>query len=192
MARPSLISRRAAESASRGRIGRAPAPRHDHQSHPADEARRRRLRILPERAGPHPSPTLTSCALTIIFFWTPNRKTRAPLFRHLDKFIIADDVTLEDVTGETYCLGLEGPTSADVAQSAAFPAPNHRYSHMDWGEASLASIAMTGDRGRPYLWTSGAPVMKLSSRWKELGAIAASPEDAEAARIRNRRARLRT
>ncbi|MDE3195811.1 MAG: folate-binding protein, partial [Acidobacteriota bacterium] len=36
-------------------------------------------------------------------------RTRGPLYEHLDKFIIADDVTLEDVTEQTFCLAVEGP-----------------------------------------------------------------------------------
>ena len=62
------------------------------------------------------------------------------LFEHLDKFIIADDATLEDVTGETICLGLEGPRAAEIAGTAGLPAPNPRYSHADWSGATVAAI----------------------------------------------------
>ena len=35
-------------------------------------------------------------------------ETRQSLYEHLDRFIIADDVTLEDVTDQTFALGLGG------------------------------------------------------------------------------------
>src|SRR5580700_11069530 len=54
-------------------------------------------------------------------------ETRTIIFEHLDRFIIADDVTLDDVTDETFCLGLEGPKAEDIAALAGIPAPHHRF-----------------------------------------------------------------
>jgi len=114
-------------------------------------------------------------------------ETREPLFQHLDRFIIADDATLEDVTEETYCLGLEGPKSSETAQAAALPPPNHRYSHVDWEDATVAALAMTGHGLRIYglLGRRDEVVQSLEAA----GAIAASHQDAEAARIHNFRPR---
>lgn len=42
-------------------------------------------------------------------------ETRVSLFEHLDRYIIADDVTLEDITEETVCLSVEGPKAAEAA-----------------------------------------------------------------------------
>src|SRR5580658_2910294 len=39
-------------------------------------------------------------------------ETRQPLYQHLDRFIIADDVTLEDVTDATATIAIEGPEAA--------------------------------------------------------------------------------
>src|SRR5271155_224741 len=36
-------------------------------------------------------------------------ETHQAIYAHLDQFIIADDVTLEDVTEQTFSFGLEGP-----------------------------------------------------------------------------------
>jgi tRNA-modifying protein YgfZ len=115
-------------------------------------------------------------------------ETREPLFQHLDKFIIADDVTLEDVTADTFCLGLEGPRSSEVAQAAALPGPHHRYSHIDWGGASVAAIAMTGHHG-VRIYGALARRDEVLQTLEGAGAIAASGEDAEAARIHNFRPR---
>jgi tRNA-modifying protein YgfZ len=115
-------------------------------------------------------------------------ETREPLFQHLDKFIIADDVTLEDITADTFCLGLEGPRSSDVAQAAALPGPHHRYSHIDWGRASVAAIAMTGHDG-VRIYGALAQRDEILQMLEGAGAIAGSMEDAEAVRIHNFRPR---
>ncbi len=115
-------------------------------------------------------------------------ETRDLLFQHLDKFIIADDVTLEDVTADTFCLGLEGAQSSEVARAAALPGPHHRYSHIDWGGASAAAIAMTGHHGIRIYGALGRRD-EVMQTLEGVGAIAASMEDAEAARIRNFRPR---
>src|ERR1700712_5944163 len=53
-------------------------------------------------------------------------ETRRSLVEHLDRFIIADDAALNDITDQTFCLAVEGPNALAVAQAAALPAPNHR------------------------------------------------------------------
>src|SRR5580704_17219558 len=42
---------------------------------------------------------------------------REVVYGHLDQYIIADDVTLEDVTEQTFSLGLEGPKAIEAAAS---------------------------------------------------------------------------
>ena len=54
---------------------------------------------------------------------------RQSLYEHLDQFIIADDVTLEDVTGQMPCFAIEGPKA----------------------EANAAAIWFTGEEARVYL-----------------------------------------
>ena len=44
-------------------------------------------------------------------------ETTETLFKELDKYIVADDVVLEDVTAETGVIGIYGPQSSDVVQS---------------------------------------------------------------------------
>jgi folate-binding protein YgfZ len=110
-------------------------------------------------------------------------ETRRSLFEHLDHFIIADDVTLEDIGDETVCLGLEGPNALPVAGAAGFPAPNHRYSHS--GEAGATVAAIHGVRIFGPLERRDEILQALEGA----GAIAASPEDAERARIHSFRPR---
>src|SRR5277367_3036933 len=56
---------------------------------------------------------------------------RESLYQHLDRFIIADDVTLEDITAQTVTLAIEGPTSAEVLQAAGAPVPQTAYGSLE-------------------------------------------------------------
>jgi aminomethyltransferase len=111
-------------------------------------------------------------------------ETREPLLRHLDHFIIADDVTLEDITGVTTCLGLEGPRAAEIAAAAALPAPHHRCAHTDWEDATVALISSTGPHG-VRIYAPAARRDEIVPALEAAGALAAGPQDAEAVRIRN-------
>jgi len=54
-------------------------------------------------------------------------ETLQKLLEHLDKFIIADDVTLEDVTPTLSTIAVEGPKSPDVLAAAGAPADSPRF-----------------------------------------------------------------
>src|SRR5437899_2251371 len=58
-------------------------------------------------------------------------ETRTLVYEHLDRYIIADDVTLEDITDDTFCLGLEGPNAPSVA-ALALAVPPKPLSHTGW------------------------------------------------------------
>jgi tRNA-modifying protein YgfZ len=47
----------------------------------------------------------------------------AALFEHLDKFIIADDVTLESLHDSHFAIGIEGPEALALAASFGYPIP---------------------------------------------------------------------
>src|SRR6266699_1129060 len=74
-------------------------------------------------------------------------QTRAAVREHLDRYIIADDVMLEDITEQTFAFGLEGPKAVEVAARCGVPAPHHRFSHVRWSEYSAAAISSTGSHG---------------------------------------------
>ena len=48
-------------------------------------------------------------------------ETRQKLYEHLDRYIIADDVTLEDVTDRLATFAIEGPDSASVVEKLGSP-----------------------------------------------------------------------
>src|SRR5271154_1410050 len=81
------------------------------------------------------------------FLLDTSPETRRPLFEHLDRYIIADDVALEDITEATFALGLEGPKASEVASLCGFSAPHHRFSHTRSGDYFVAAISATGSQG---------------------------------------------
>jgi aminomethyltransferase len=106
-------------------------------------------------------------------------ETREPLFQHLDRFIIADDVTLEDVTGALATIAVEGPQAADVLQRAGAALPDAEYSTVDWDNGAVARLNSTGSLGY-FIIVPGAEKAAFISRLEAAGAEHA---DAEAARV---------
>jgi tRNA-modifying protein YgfZ len=106
-------------------------------------------------------------------------ETREPLYQHLDRFIIADDVTLEDVTDATATIALEGPQAASVLERAGAPIPDAEYSSVDWDNAVIARLNSTGSAGF-FIFSPTAEKQALISRLEAAGATFA---DAEAARV---------
>jgi len=111
-------------------------------------------------------------------------ETRKSLYEHIDQYIIADDVTLEDIADQTFSFGLEGPKAIEVAGRSEMQAPHHRFSHITSNELIVANITATGAHGiRIY----GAIARKdeVIASMEAAGAIAASDAEAEIARIEN-------
>jgi folate-binding protein YgfZ len=106
-------------------------------------------------------------------------ETREPLYQHLDRFIIADDVTLEDATDATATIAVEGPAAADVMQRAGAPIPETDYSSVDWNDAVVARLNSTGSLG----FFIFVPVNEKAALIARLEAAGAEPADAEAARV---------
>ena len=87
-------------------------------------------------------------------------ETREKLLRHIDKYIIAEDVTLEDATDATAVIGVEGPQAAAVLREHGAPVPETEYGHADWDGVRVARISATGAGGfRIFLPRGGAAAM---------------------------------
>jgi aminomethyltransferase len=106
-------------------------------------------------------------------------ETREPLYQHLDRFIIADDVTLEDATDATATIGVEGPQAASVLERAGAPVPEAEYSIVDWDSALVARVNSTGSAGF-FIFAPTSEKLALIARLEAAGAEFA---DAEAARV---------
>src|ERR1700676_1659168 len=55
-----------------------------------------------------------------------------PLFPHIDRYIIADDVTIENETGRMCTIGNEGPEAATLVTKLGGPLPDAPYSTAAW------------------------------------------------------------
>jgi folate-binding protein YgfZ len=106
-------------------------------------------------------------------------ETRQPLYQHLDRFIIADDVTLEDATDSLATIALEGPQAAAVMQRAHAPIPAGEYSTLDWGKWIVARLNSTGSPG----FFIFVPVAEKAALIAKLEAAGAELADAESARV---------
>lgn len=115
-------------------------------------------------------------------------ETLEKVYQHLDKFIIADDVTLEDLTGSVAAIALEGPQSAGILQGMGAPAPDTEYGNAEWGRRLVARLTVTGGPGFLLI----VPVdekQTLIAQIEGAGAVAADREAFRIVRIENGRPR---
>jgi folate-binding protein YgfZ len=106
-------------------------------------------------------------------------ETRQNIIEHLDRYIIADDVLIEDVTEQIKTTAVEGPHAAAALESLGAPLPQLPYAWTQWGETIVARIDSTGAGGF-FLF---GPTRELS------GAVEASAEEARIVRIEHGRPR---
>ncbi|HXE64874.1 MAG TPA: glycine cleavage T C-terminal barrel domain-containing protein [Bryobacteraceae bacterium] len=106
-------------------------------------------------------------------------ETRQKLIEHLEKFIIADDVTLEDVTPALATVAVEGPRSHDVLTAAGVPAIGINYgSSVQWGSNLAARLSVTGGPG----FFIFAPTVDKREILRQIDAAGAVSGDEEAFR----------
>jgi len=108
-------------------------------------------------------------------------ETRQRVFDHIDHFIIADDVTLEDATGATCEFALEGPAAAERLTQLGAPLPTGGYGFVAWNNVTVVSASATAEPGYRLI----APVDGKAELQSLLVGIApeASPEDVLAVRL---------
>ena len=107
-------------------------------------------------------------------------ETRQKLFEHLERYIIADDVTLEDLTGELATIAIEGPQAASVLEKLGAPVPEAPYATRVWGDRVIARVSSTGPEGFfVFLPASGRPELTAQLA----GVPQASAADARLVRI---------
>jgi folate-binding protein YgfZ len=106
-------------------------------------------------------------------------ETRESLLAHLNKHIIADDVTLEDTTAETVQIGVEGPASEQVLSKLGAPVPAAPYSHQAWQGGFVIRFSTTGQPGFSII----APAAMRDTLIGGLEASGCVEASAEAARV---------
>jgi len=105
------------------------------------------------------------------------------IYAHLDRHIVADDVSLEDVTAGYATFAVEGPRAAEVLAAAGAPVPVDAYSHIVWGTRIVA-------RASGFLvFAPLAEREEIVRALEAAGAVAASAHDALVVRLENGRPR---
>ncbi len=111
-------------------------------------------------------------------------ETAAKLYAHLDKYIIADDVTLEDATSEITTISVEGPNAAVVLGALGAPVPETPHSHATWNSVTVAHVDTTGSGGF-FLFAPSTEKESLTRRLEAAGAVFAGAGAARAVRLEN-------
>jgi aminomethyltransferase len=107
---------------------------------------------------------------------------REKVLAHIRRYIIADQVELEDVTEKSSAVALEGPGAAAILASLNAPVPGADYAHLPWEGGTIAAVSLTGQPGfRIY----GRGIAELAPRLETAGAKPATAEDARIVRIEN-------
>src|SRR5437868_11652130 len=74
-------------------------------------------------------------------------ETREKVYEHLDKFIIADDAALEDLTPTIGTIALEGPQSREILESIGASVPQELFGNAEWGTRLVARLSYAGGPG---------------------------------------------
>jgi folate-binding protein YgfZ len=115
-------------------------------------------------------------------------EARQKIFEHLDRFIIADDAVLEDVSEQLACVAVEGPRSAEALVTVDVPAPQTEYASEEWDAGLSVRLSYTGGIGFA-LFTPAADKAVLLEQLAKAGVAPASAEAFRAVRIENGRPR---
>ena len=115
-------------------------------------------------------------------------ETRQSLAEHLEKYIIMDDVTLEDVTDSVAAVAVEGPQARAIVEKQIGAAPVVDEHHLTSSGVTVVATSATGQPGCWLLAEAGGE-NKLIRELEAAGVAPASPEDAQVVRVENRVAR---
>ena len=111
------------------------------------------------------------------------------LFEHLDKYIIADDVLLEDWTESWSAIGLEGPESLDFASKIGAAIPSKEESIETYRTGFVARTAASGAEGVRF-FLPATERNRLLDQLREFEIPKADAEAARIVRIENKRPRF--
>lgn len=114
-------------------------------------------------------------------------ETRTKIYEHLDRYIIADDVTLEDQTDRVATLAIEGPEAGAALAKLDIPQPAVSHSSA-WSYGTVACLDTTG-RGGFFLMIPMEEKQAVTSQLTEAGVAPATAEDARIVRIESGRPR---
>ncbi len=115
-------------------------------------------------------------------------ETRTKVYEHLDRYIIADDVTLEDQTDGIATLAVEGPEAGAAMAKLGAPQPSAPYTSAPWSYGTVARLDTTG-KGGFFLMVPMEEKSAVTSLLTKAGIPPATAEDARIVRIESGRPR---
>ena len=116
-------------------------------------------------------------------------ETAASLREHLDAFIIADDVTLEDQTSTLAAVSLEGPTSFEAAAALGLPIPVAAYGTATWHGGFVARVSVTGAPGL-RIFLPVAEIVSFTSKLQLAGIPQAHADEVQVVRLEHGKPRF--
>jgi aminomethyltransferase len=108
--------------------------------------------------------------------------------QNIRKYVIADQVELEDISAATAAVAIEGSGAAGTLSGLGAPVPGSDYAHLPWDGFTVAAVSLTGQPGF-RIYAPAAAREELIHRIAAAGAVPASAEDARQVRIENGRPR---
>ncbi len=118
-------------------------------------------------------------------FWLDTEPELGPKLRdHLDRFIIADDVTIDDESSAYVAVGLEGPEWAQTAVQLGIPVPSLPLGTLEWRSVFVSRAAATAADGL-RIFMPVAEQESLISSLQAAGVPLATTEEAEVVRVEN-------
>ncbi|HEY7390359.1 MAG TPA: glycine cleavage T C-terminal barrel domain-containing protein [Bryobacteraceae bacterium] len=118
------------------------------------------------------------------FFIDTEPELRETVPRLILKYKVADHVEVEDISGTTWAIAIEGPGAVEALSAAGMPAPSEPYSHVPWGECTVANISETAQPGFRIFVPASHPRPTLDA------ITLASEADVRQVRIENGRPRF--
>lgn len=105
------------------------------------------------------------------------------IYQHLEKFIIADDVTLVNLTAQVAVIGLEGPQSRVVLERMGIDIPEQGH-WREWRTWVVAALSASGERGFRF-FVPAAERESVRGWIAGAGAIAAGRVESNTVRLEN-------
>jgi tRNA-modifying protein YgfZ len=111
-------------------------------------------------------------------------ETATKLSEHLDKYIIADDVALEDETGQWTTFGVEGPESIALATDLGIAVPEKKYHWLQFGSGFVARAASSTPDGL-RIFSPRDEQGTILHKFEAAGIPQASAQEARIVRLEN-------
>ena len=107
------------------------------------------------------------------------------LFEHLERFIIADDVTLTNQTASWIALGLEGPQAIDIIRDLGLSLPIESIGVQPFETGFIATVSASGNSG-VRLFMPASEKQAWIAKFEAAGASQASAAEVRIVRLENR------